>query len=413
MTAIIEPDRGQLGILQAMLHGSVAFTTMDELNAHLEVTPHEFAVVIGPSVSSGDAVDLAQWARIQRPDLGVILLRNTVGSDDLAMALRSGMREVVGAKDLAGVTTAVARVRSVASAIGQTLMSEAQAAADAVKAQLADEAAAARAAAEAPKGKLFTVFSTKGGVGKSLVATNVAVSIADAGQSVCLVDLDINSGDVAIMLQLSPSRTITDLVGFNGVIDEGAVESILTKYSDNLSIVAAPVRLDSPDEASADDIGKLLDALKYRFDIVVVDTSGVFDDEALAALDRSDTIILVGTLDIPALKGLKVATSTLDLLNYPRETWRFVLNRNDGKVGLSASEYESTLGLKADVSMVSSHEVLAAVNRGEPLVRAYASHPNSKAINAFSRSLAGASSATGDSAAGRRSSGSRLRLRKS
>ena len=413
MTAIIEPDRGQLGILQAMLHGSVAFTTMEELNAHLEVTPHEFAVVIGPSVSSGDAVDLAQWARIQRPDLGVILLRHTVGSDDLAMALRSGMREVVGAKDLAGVTTAVARVRSVANAIGQTLMSEAQAAADAVKAQLADEAAAGRAAAEAPKGRLFTVFSTKGGVGKSLVATNVAVSIADAGQSVCLVDLDINSGDVAIMLQLSPSRTITDLVAFNGVIDEGAVESILTKYSDNLSIVAAPVRLDSPDEASADDIGKLLDALKYRFDVVVVDTSGVFDDEALAALDRSDIIILVGTLDIPALKGLKVATSTLDLLNYPRDTWRFVLNRNDGKVGLSASEYESTLGLKADVSMVSSHEVLAAVNRGEPLVRAYSNHPNSKAINAFSRSIAGTSSDTGESAAARRSSGSRLRLRKS
>lgn len=413
MTAIIEPDRGQLGILQAMLHGSVAFTTMDELNAHLQVTPHEFAVVIGPSVSAGDAVDLAQWARIQRPDLGVILLRHNVGSDDLAMALRSGMREVVGAKDLAGVTTAVARVRSVASAIGQTLMSEAQAAAEAVKAQLADEAAAARAAAEAPKGKLYTVFSTKGGVGKSLVATNVAVSLADSGQDVCLVDLDINSGDVAIMLQLSPSRTITDLVAFNGVIDEGAVESILTKYSDNLSIVAAPVRLDTPDQASADDIGKLLDALKYRFDVVVVDTSGVFDDEALAALDRSDKIILVGTLDIPALKGLKVATSTLDLLNYPRETWRFVLNRNDGKVGLSASEYESTLGLKADASMVSSHEVLAAVNRGEPLVRAYANHPNSKAINAFSRSLAGTSSDTGDSAAVRRSSGARLRLRKS
>ena len=411
MTAILEPDQAQLAVLQAMLHGSSAFRDMDSVREHLERSPHEFAVVIGPSIAGEFAAELAQWARVQRPDLGVILLRSTVDSEALGLALRSGMREVVEARDLAGITTAVQRARTVASAIGQTLQGEAKAAVDAAKAQVAAEAAAAQAAAEGPHGKLYTVFSTKGGVGKSLVATNVAVALADKGSRVCLVDLDVNSGDVAIMLQLTPSRTINDLVGFNGVIDDGAVDAILTRFSDNLSIVAAPLRLDSPDQATAEDISTLLDALKYRFDVVVVDTSGVFDDQALAALDRSDSIILVGTLDIPALKGLKLATSTLDLLNFGQDKWKFVLNRADGKVGLSIDEYESTLGLKADLTLVSAHEVLNAVNRGEPFVRAYSGHQNSKALVRFASSLADPSRTSTTSESGTGKSG-RLRLRK-
>jgi pilus assembly protein CpaE len=411
VTAILEPDVAQASILQAMLHGSVSFRDMDALRDHLQVTPNEFAVVIGPSVAAEFAAEFAQWARVQRPDLGVILLRNTVDSEALALALRSGMREVVGARDLAGVTTAVQRARSVASAIGQTLMGEAQAAANAVKAEIAAEAAAAQAAADAPVGRLHTVFSTKGGVGKSLVATNIAVAMADAGSKVCLVDLDVNSGDVAIMLQLNPTRTINDLAGFQGVVDDGAVDSVLTKYSDNLSIVAAPIRLDSPEQATAEDIGKLLDALKYRFDAVVVDTSGVFDDQALTALDRSDTIILVGTLDIPALKGLKLATNTLDLLNFGKDSWRFVLNRADGRVGLSVDEYESTLGLKAALTLVSANEVLNAVNRGEPLVRAYSGHQNSKGLVRFAATLTDSSTSAATSEPGTRKAG-RLRLRK-
>ena len=319
------------------------------------------------------------------------------------------MREVVEASDLAGITTAVHRARSVAGEIAKTLEDEARAAATSAVAQVKAESAALQAAADAPQGKLLTVFSTKGGVGKSLVATNTAVALSDAGKKVCLIDLDVNSGDVAIMLQLSPSRTINDLVAFNGMIDEEAITSILTRHSDRLSIVAAPVRLDSPDHATSVDIGNMIDTLKSMFDYIVVDTSGVFDDNALTALDRTNTIILVATLDIPALKGLKLATGTLDLLNFSRDTWKFVLNRADGKVGLTVDEFESTLGLKADTTLVSSREVLTAVNRGEALVRAYPSHPNSKAIVSFAQSFIGA---TDTGSRGRKASGSRLRLRK-
>lgn len=402
MTTILEPDVGQLGIMNAMLHGSTATTSMAELKAHLDSSPHEFAVVLGPSVAIDEATDFAQGARISRPDLGVILLRHGVDSDTLSVALRSGMREVVEARDLAGLTTAVHRARSVAKEISQKLEDEAKAAAEAAKAELAAAQAAAQAAADAPQGRVITVFSTKGGVGKSLVATNLGVALSDLGHRVCLVDLDVNSGDVAIMLQLTPTRTINDLVAFGGQIDPEALATILTKASDRLSLMAAPVRLDSPDHAAATDVGLMIETLKGMFDFVVVDTSGVFDDNALTALDRTDNIVLVGTLDIPALKALKLATGTLDLLNFGRDSWKFVLNRADGKVGLTVGEFESTLGLRADATLVSSREVLAAVNRGEALVKAYPGHPNSKAIVDFAKTFVPADTASGRKGARRR-----------
>lgn len=411
MTAILETDPGQRAILSAMLHGSTAVGTAEALLSHVQAATNEYAVVIGPSITTSEAADFAQWARVNRPDLGVILLRDTVDAAALSLALRSGMREVVQSKDLAGITTAVQRVRSVANAIGQTLQGEAQAAAAEAKARLVAEAEAQRAADAAPQGKLFTVFSTKGGVGKSLVAVNSAVALAAKGHRVCLVDLDVNSGDVAIMLQLSPTRNVNDLAGFRGGIDEGAIESLLTPHSDNLSVVAAPVHLDSPDQATGEEVGQLIDGLKAMFDFVVIDTSGVFDDQALAALDRSDRIILVGTLDIPALKGIKLATSTLDLLNFARDTWSFVLNRADTKVGLTPAEFESTAGLKADATLVSSREVLAAVNRGEPLVSAYPGNANSKAIVAFASTLAAAFAVEADDTGTGRKAG-RLRMRR-
>lgn len=400
MTAIVEPDGSQLEMLHSALPGSTAFATLPEVDAHVRGNAREFAVVIGPSVSTDEATMFAQWARIHRPALGVILLRHRVDSAILGEALRSGMREVVDARDLTGIGQAVQRAHAVAEAMTHS-----------------QEVGHAE---DVPLGSLLTVFSTKGGVGKSTVSTNLAATLADQGSRVCLVDLDVHGGDVALMLQLNPTHQLNDLAAFNGMIDEGAVASLLTEHSRGLSVVAAPVQIDAYDQATPDEVGKLLEQLKAMFDVVVVDTSGIFDDHALAALDRTDTLVLVGTLDIPALKALKLATGTLDLLNFPRERWRFVLNRADAKVGLSDKEFEETLGLKADCQLVSSREVLAAVNRGEAMVRAYPSHPNSKALATFAASIVGhhatsTAMADGDrgEAGGRRATPTRrLRMRK-
>jgi pilus assembly protein CpaE len=397
MTLIVDSDSSQLDMVAGVVPGATAFTSFQDADAHVRTHTTEHSVVVGPSVSLEDAAALAHWGRIHRPALGVVLLRHRVDSAVLSDALRSGVREVVEARDLTGVAEAVRRSRAVTEAMLET--SDAPERPD-----------------EGPVGNVVTVFSTKGGVGKSLVATNLAVALADRGKRVCLLDLDLHSGDVAIMLQLSPTRHVNDLTAFGGMIDEGAISSLLTEHSPGLSVLAAPVKIDAADQATPDAVGVLVDRARHMFDTVVIDTAGTFDDFTLVALDHTDALVLVGTLDIPALKSLKLATGTLDLLNFPRDKWSFVLNRADAKVGLSVKEFEEALGLAPDATLASSREVLAAVNRGEAVVRAHPSHAVSKSLAALAATLDTAPPAPEPArvAEGARhaESGRRMRLRK-
>ncbi|MFC7493412.1 MULTISPECIES: AAA family ATPase [unclassified Nocardioides] len=369
MTVVVERDTSLVkSFREALAPDLIVVEAIDLLDHHLERHPDEHTVVLGPGVDIEAASLFAERSRIQRPMLGVILVRAQLDHDVLAGAMRSGMREVVEVDDLGGLAAAVERVQGLAVAISRKV----------------DVAATAP---DAPvRGSLLTVFSTKGGVGKSLVSINVAAALADRGHRVCVVDLDVHSGDVAIMLQLTPHHTLADLSQLTGGIDSSGMASLLTEHSANLSVLAAPVQLGAP--VPADAIDRVLDVLMEMFDAVVVDTSGAFDDYALPAIDRSDLLVLVGTLDIPALKSLKLTAGTLDLLNVSRQRWRVLLNRADAKVGLSAKEFAETLGVEVAASVPSSRDVLAAVNRGEAIVRANPGHQVSKILAAFAASLA-------------------------
>ncbi|WP_109507704.1 AAA family ATPase [Nocardioides speluncae] len=369
MTVILERDPDQAEQLQAALGGGATVVgSFDAVERHLAAHPREYAVVLGAGVELDAATGFAHNQRITRPALGVILVRSRVDSNILGDALRSGMREVVELRDLTGLAVAVRRVHEVSQAV----------------AGLATPGAAEPA--PGPTGTLVTVFSTKGGVGKTTVATNLGTALADHGHRVCLVDLDVHGGDVAIMLQLFPTRSLSDLASLS-TVDQGGVESVLTEHSERLCVLAAPLTIDAKDQVSAAAVTPALHMLKQLFDVVVVDTSGQFDDFALDAFDQSDLLVLVGTLDIPSLKNLKLATGTLDLLNIPREDWRLVLNRADAKVGLSPKEVEETLGLEIVASIPSSRDILAAVNRGEAIVQAQPKHSVSRTFIALARSL--------------------------
>ena len=367
MTTIVERDRALADLLAAVATDRVTtLESVDNLEEHLQRNPDEYAVVLGPSVDDRTAVAVAEHNRVVRPALGVILLRATVDSAVLAEALRSGMREVVSSGDRQGLERALDRASTVAHAMLESTGPRHAGAADHV-------------------GRLVTVFATKGGVGKSLVATNLAVALADLGRRVCVVDLDVSGGDVALMLQLSPQHTLADLPTISGDLDASGVASLLVEHSERLSVLAAPVHLGAP--VPVEPIGALLDALKGMFDVVVVDTSGAFDDLALHALDHSDLLLLVGTLDIPSLKSLKLASGTLDLLNLPRDRWRLLLNRADPKVGLSVAEFEETLGMSTSATLPTSRDVLAAVNRGETIVRSQRGHQVSKTFVSLAEAI--------------------------
>ncbi len=364
MTTIVERDPSLVEIFcSAIGSGVTVLTSLDQLRRHLADEPEEYAVVLGPSVDLDAAAALAESTRVSRPALSVILVRKRLDTAVLTDSLRAGIREVVEDRDLTRLGEAVRRAYTLWQAL--TSGPEGQTA--------------------ATKGQLITVFAAKGGVGKSTLATNLAYALAEEAKArVCLVDLDLAFGDVAIMLQQLPKHTIADAVELPQ-LDPGALEAMLTPYAEGFVTLAAPVQPDATDRISAKQVGRVLQMLKERFDYVVADTSPSFDDFVLQAFDQTDLLLLVATLDIPALKNLKVACNTLDLLNMPRNQWRLLLNRADAKVGLSPAEVEKTLGLSITTSIPSSREVPASINRGDLLVRAEPKHSVSTAIKDLAR----------------------------
>jgi pilus assembly protein CpaE len=145
----------------------------------------------------------------------------------------------------------------------------------------------------------------------------------------------------------------------------------------------APVDPGSGESVSPSLVTRIIDLLRAQFDYVVVDTPPAFDEQVLAAFDASDVIALIATLDVPALKNLKLTLETLDLLQYQREKWRVVLNRADSKVGLSLNEVEKTLRTEISAHVPSSRDVPAAINRGVPIMLDDPKHPVSISIRQF------------------------------
>jgi pilus assembly protein CpaE len=164
------------------------------------------------------------------------------------------------------------------------------------------------------------------------------------------------------------------------MLDDFSIRGLLTVYSPGVSVLAAPLEPGSAETIPATLVAHVLTQLSRMFDVVVVDTPAAFSDFVLAAFDLTDLFLLIATLDIPALKNLKLTLETMDLLNYSRENWRVVLNRADSKVGLAITEVEKTLRLPISAQIPSSRAVPVSINRGIPIVLDDPGHPVSLEI---------------------------------
>ena len=228
------------------------------------------------------------------------------------------------------------------------------------------------------------MFSAKGGCGKTTLATNLAALLGSAGRgSVVLVDLDLSFGDVGIALQLFPTHTIADAVPIGADLDGPALLSLLTPHRSGLQALVSPLEPSSAETITTDLVVRILDLLSELFDYVIIDTPPALNDNVLATFDKSDVVAVMATLDIPALKNLKLTLETLDLIAFPRERLAVVLNRADSKVGLAIGEVEKTLKAPIVAQIPSSRDVPASTNRGVPLSTEDPKHPVSLAIRQF------------------------------
>ena len=215
---------------------------------------------------------------------------------------------------------------------------------------------------------VFTVFSTKGGSGKTVIATNLAVSFARQGLRTLLVDFDLHSGDDALVLGLSPRWTVLDLVQSPGDLDAEKLAGFVTKHSSGVDLLPAPTRPDEEELVAIDRLEPLLEVARATYDVVILDTSSQFSPATLLGIDHTDTLVLVGASDVPTIKSLKIALDTLELLEVNLLDVRIVMNRSGAKVGLEDRDVERTLRREITYTLPSDKAVPISVNRGQPVV---------------------------------------------
>ena len=238
------------------------------------------------------------------------------------------------------------------------------------------------------QGKIVTVFSPKGGTGKTVTATNLATAAAKfEGRKALLLDLDLQFGDAAIMMGVEPDKTIYDLVVAPGELDSEKLAGYITKHPCGLSVLPAPLRPEDAELVTEAKLGRLLEVARESFDVIVVDTSPFFHGPMLATLDRTDELLLLCSLDVPTLKNLRLALQTLDLLSFPKSRVKIVLNRSNSKVGMKPNEVEGALGMKVRFEVPSDRAVPLAVNRGNPVVLAEESADVSRAIKSMAKEM--------------------------
>jgi pilus assembly protein CpaE len=241
--------------------------------------------------------------------------------------------------------------------------------------------------ARSQQGRVVTVFSPKGGTGKTVTASNLGAALAKQGRKTLLLDLDLQFGDAAIVMGIEPEKTIYDLVVAPGELDMEKLAGYTTKHPCGLDILPAPLRPEDAELVTESKITRLLEVARECYDVIVVDTSPFFHGPMLATLDRTDELLVLCGLDVPTLKNVRLALQTLELLSFPSSRIRYVLNRANTKVGLSKREVEGALKVAVQVEVPSDRIVPVSVNRGTPAVLSEPGSDFAKAMLALAKTV--------------------------
>ena len=228
---------------------------------------------------------------------------------------------------------------------------------------------------------VLSVFSTKGGTGKTTIAVNLAVALARCGKRVALVDLDLQFGDVGVFLNIPRCDTISDLAG-EANLSPSVINGCLYKHRTGVSVLCAPSSPELAETVHTEHLDKILTVLRSEFDYVVCDLSPILDDTTLFALDRSDTVYFITNPEIPALKNTRTCMGIIRALNCAEKV-RLVLNR-DGDPFIGRKDVESALDMQPVLVVpVDTKSASAAINRGIPVIESYPHSKITKAIVDF------------------------------
>ncbi|MFZ5942658.1 MAG: response regulator [Bacillota bacterium] len=231
------------------------------------------------------------------------------------------------------------------------------------------------------KPQVVTIFGTKGGVGKTTLAVNISAQIAKkTRKKVVLVDLDLQFGDVSVFFNVSPKKSMAELVQERGQLNIELVESYLIPHISGVKILPAPMRPEYSELVTPNNILEILTILRQNYDYVIIDTPPFFQDTNLSALDMSNQVLLVMTMDLPTVKNMKLSLELLDSLHHKGKT-KLILNRASEDLGINANDVENALDFLIANQIPSDGKlVVTSVNKGIPFVISNASSKVSKAV---------------------------------
>ena len=382
---VAENEMGEREKLKSLLAGEEDIEVIGEARdgkecLDLVIRKQPSIVLVRQDLPVINGLDVAEQITTDMPDVGVILvLTGSEGEEVWHKMLRAGIKEFVTRPVTAD--RLLEEVRKVAS----------------LQAKASKRAGAAAAAEEEPqsaKRRVITVTGPRGGCGKTVIASNLAVAMAGSSEKIALVDLNLWGGDVAMLLDLAPQRTLGDLLPGFGGIDYDVVDSVMVKHpASGVSVLAAPLTgTFDGSTLSRFMVQSILEALREHYECTIVDTGYANLESTLAAMDYSDLILVVVGMDLPRLRDGKLYLKNLMAANYPKDKIRVVVNRASSSKEISASEVETILEFPVTAQMPNDEALVSSsVNLGQPFVLASPHKPLAKSLLTLTGAIAPAS----------------------
>ena len=319
-------------------------------------------LLLGPSFSNNESMESIRNLHNQDPGLILMLVADSVTADLLRSAMRAGVSDVLETPlDEPMIEAAIEQfshdVLKRKSTVKETEPTERE------------------------SGQIITVTSAKGGSGKTVMATNVALLLNRLpDKKVVLVDADLQFGDVCLLLQVEPRFTMVNAAHELHPLDPEMLDSLLTEHPTGLKVLAAPLEPAFADDITTAGLMQMLDVLQETYDFVVVDTASMLDELILSLIEKADDVLMVVDMDLPSLKNAKLALETLRLLKFSTSNVKLVMNRSNAKNKLNNKEIEAALKMEISASVPSDASVPNSVNEGRPVVE---TDPKGKVAKGF------------------------------
>lgn len=326
----------------------------------VELQPH--IVLMDINMPGVDGITASEKISQQVPFCQIIMMSVQGEADYLRRSMLAGAREfLIKPFSSDELVSSIRRVYQLGASRRQAMP---------VMPQPSAAGAAMAEAGARTAGKIVSVFSSKGGVGCSTIAVNVAIALQqNAASKVALVDTSLQFGDVGVLLNLYASRTIADLASLSDELDNELINDVIIAHSSGVKALLAPPRPEVADTVTPLLVTDVLQRLRSEFDVIMVDTGSVLDDVVLNVLDISDKIIVVTTPEIPAIKNAKLFFEVTEALEYERERIMFVLNKADKRINIRAEDIEANIKYRIEGQLpLDERAVTTAVNQGIPYV---------------------------------------------